>query len=214
MALAGRRALRHPPAVTTPAPPPTDPFWSRDAEAALAARLAETQPETDFARGVRAFGAMLLRVMVLFVVAVNQALGRPLPDAVLFAVALAVGMSPELLPAVVSVTLSAGARALARRGVLVRRLPAIEDLGGMQVLCTDKTGTLTEGRVEAAAVLAPDGAASEKARRLAYLNAALETGIENPLDAALVAIGGGRGPVHRGRAERWTRSLTTSSAAA
>jgi Mg2+-importing ATPase len=159
---------------------------------ALAARLAETQPETDFARGVRGFGAMLLRVMVvmvLFVVAVNQALGRPLPDSVLFAVALAVGLSPELLPAVVSVTLSAGARALARRGVLVRRLPAIEDLGGMQVLCTDKTGTLTEGRVEVAAVLAPDGAASEEARRLAFLNAALETGIENPLDAALVAMG-------------------------
>ena len=159
---------------------------------ALAARLAETQPEADFARGVRGFGAMLLRVMVvmvLFVVAVNQALGRPFPDALLFAVALAVGMSPELLPAVVSVTLSAGARALARRGVLVRRLPAIEDLGGMQVLCTDKTGTLTEGRGEVAAVLAPDGAASEEARRLAYLNAALETGIENPLDAALLAMG-------------------------
>jgi len=159
---------------------------------ALAARLAEAPPETDFARGVCGFGAMLLRVMVvmvLFVVAVNQALGRPLPDSVLFAVALAVGLSPELLPAVVSVTLSAGARALAGRGVLVRRLPAIEDLGGMQVLCTDKTGTLTEGRVEVAAVLAPDGAASEEARRLAFLNAALETGIENPLDAALVAMG-------------------------
>ncbi|MFN7635359.1 MAG: HAD-IC family P-type ATPase, partial [Acetobacteraceae bacterium] len=163
---------------------------------ALAARLAEAPPESDFARGVRGFGAMLLRVMVvmvLFVVAVNQALGRPLPDAVLFAVALAVGLSPELLPAVVSVTLSAGARALARRGVLVRRLDAIEDLGGMQVLCTDKTGTLTEGRVEVAAVVGTGGAPSEEARRLAFLNAALETGIENPLDAALVAMGEAEG---------------------
>lgn len=164
----------------------------RTAFGAIAARLRQPPPETDFARGVRRFGGLLLRVMVgivLFVVAVNQSLGRPLPDSLLFAVALAVGLSPELLPAIVSITLSAGARRLAARGVLVRRLEAIEDLGGMDVLCTDKTGTLTEGRIVLQAALGPDGAPSAEVLRLAVLNAALETGIENPLDAALVEAG-------------------------
>jgi Mg2+-importing ATPase len=163
---------------------------------AIAARLRQPQSETEFARGVRGFGLMLLRVMVvmvLFVVAVNQALGRPLPDALLFAVALAVGLSPELLPAIVSVTLAAGARNLARRGVLVRRLEAIEDLGSMDVLCTDKTGTLTEGRIVLAEALGIDGTPSAGVMRLAFLNAALETGIENPLDTALEEAGRAQG---------------------
>ena len=114
----------------------------------VAARLGARAPETEFARGVRQFGYLLVRVMVvmvLFVLAVNQLLGRPWLESLLFAVALAVGLSPELLPAIVSVTLSHGARAMARRGVLVRRLEAIENLGSIDVLCTDKTGTLTEG---------------------------------------------------------------------
>jgi Mg2+-importing ATPase len=164
----------------------------RTAFGEIAASLRESPPETEFARGVRHFGGLLLRVMVgivLFVLAVNQALGRPLPDSLLFAVALAVGLSPELLPAIVSVTLSAGARRLAARGVLVRRLEAIEDLGSMDVLCTDKTGTLTEGRIVLQAALGPDGEPSPEVLRLAVLNAALETGIENPLDAALVEAG-------------------------
>ncbi|MCU0987656.1 MAG: magnesium-translocating P-type ATPase [Acetobacteraceae bacterium] len=163
---------------------------------AIAARLREAPEETEFSRGVRAFGAMLLRVMVvmvLFVVAVNQALGRPFPDALLFAVALAVGLSPELLPALINVTLSAGARRLAHRGVLVRRLEAIENFGSMDVLCTDKTGTVTLGTITLADAHDPAGAPSAHVRRLAFLNAALETGIENPLDAALVAMGEAEG---------------------
>jgi len=158
----------------------------------VAARLKAPPAETEFARGVRQFGYLLVRimvVMVVFVLAVNQALGRPAIESLLFAVALAVGISPELLPAIVSVTLARGARDMARRGVIVRRLDAIEDLGSMDVLCTDKTGTLTAGVMALDAAVDAEGVASADVLRLAYLNAALETGIENPLDAALVAAG-------------------------
>ena len=142
---------------------------------------------------MRQFGYLLIRVMVvivLFVLTVNLLLDRPVIESLLFAVALAVGLSPELLPAIISVTLSAGARAMGKRGVIVRRLDAIENLGSMDILCTDKTGTLTEGVV----VLqrrrsTPAGRPSDEVRRLAFLNAAFETGIENPLDAAIVAAG-------------------------
>ena len=107
---------------------------------AVAQRLRATPPATEFARGVQQFGVLLVRVMivmVLFVLIVNQWLGRPWIESMLFAVALAVGLSPELLPAIVSVTLSAGARRLASRGVIVRHLEAIENLGSMDLLCTD-----------------------------------------------------------------------------
>lgn len=160
--------------------------------ARIGARLRAPEPETDFARGLRQFGLMLTRVMLVIVVlvlAANAALGRPLADTLLFAVALAVGLSPELLPAIVSVTLSAGARRMAQRGVLVRRLEAIENLGSMDILCTDKTGTLTQGTAALHAAVDPAGAASAEVLRLAHLNAALETGIANPLDAAIVAAG-------------------------
>ena len=123
---------------------------------AIAARLRARPPETDFARGVRQFGYLLIRVMVvivLFVLTVNLLLGRPVIESLLFAVALAVGLSPELLPAIISVTLSAGARAMSKRGVIVRRLDAIENLGSMDILCTDKTGTLTEGAIVLSDVL-------------------------------------------------------------
>lgn len=162
----------------------------RTAFGAVAASLRRHDAETDFGRGLRHFGYLLLRVMLLtvvFVLAVNQLLHRPAVESLLFAVALAVGLSPELLPAIVSVTLSHGARAMAQRGVIVRRLEAIENLGSMDVLCTDKTGTLTAGVIELSAAVDMDGASSETVRTLAFLNAALETGIENPLDAAIVA---------------------------
>ena len=158
----------------------------------VARRLKARPPETQFARGVRQFGYLLVRimiVMVVFVLMVNHALGRPAIESLLYAVALAVGISPELLPAIVSVTLSHGARALARRGVIVRRLEAIENLGSMDVLCTDKTGTLTEGVINLVGAVDPVGADSASVRRLGWLNAALETGIPNPLDAAIVASG-------------------------
>jgi len=162
---------------------------------AIAGRLRARPPETDFARGVRQFGYLLLRVMiamVLFVLTVNLLLERPGIESVLFAVALAVGLSPELLPAIISVTLSAGARAMGRRGVIVRRLESIENLGSMDILCTDKTGTLTEGKIVLNEALDSHSRPSDEIVRLAFLNAAFETGIENPLDAAIVAAGKSR----------------------
>lgn len=158
----------------------------------VAERLREKPAETDFARGVRRFGYLLIRVMtaiVLLVLIVNQLLGRPFIDSLLFAVALGLGMSPELLPAIISVTLSAGATRLARRGVVVRRLEAIENLGGMTVFCTDKTGTLTEGRIRMVDAVDPAGRPRDAVRELGFLNAAFEAGIENPLDEAVVEAG-------------------------
>lgn len=171
---------------------------------AIAARLRARPPETDFARGVRQFGYLLIRVMVvivLFVLTVNLLLGRPVIESLLFAVALAVGLSPELLPAIISVTLSAGARAMGKQGVIVRRLDAIENLGSMDILCTDKTGTLTEGTIILRETLDAAGRPSGEVRRLAFLNAAFETGIENPLDAAIVAAGESAGLTTRGLAK-------------
>jgi P-type Mg2+ transporter len=164
----------------------------RTAFGAIAARLRTRPLETDFARGVRQFGYLLIRVMVvivLFVLTVNLLLHRPVIESLLFAVALAVGLSPELLPAIISVTLSAGARAMRKRGVIVRRLEAIENLGSMDILCTDKTGTLTEGTIILNDALDAGNRASEEVRQLGFINAAFETGIENPLDAAIVAAG-------------------------
>ncbi len=165
---------------------------ARTAFGAIAGRLQAQAPETEFQRGIRHFGFLLIRVMiviVLFVLTINLLLGRPIVESLLFAVALAVGLSPELLPAIVSVTLSSGARMMARQGVIVRRLEAIENLGSMDVLCTDKTGTLTAGVVTLDGALEPGGNKSPRVLHDAYLNAALETGIDNALDAAIVAAG-------------------------
>lgn len=163
---------------------------------AIAARLATAAPETEFAHGLRQFGYLLTRLMilmVLFVLTINLLLHRPLVDSLLFAVALAVGLSPELLPAIVSVTLSSGARKMARQGVIVRRLDAIENLGSIDVLCTDKTGTLTRGVVELRSAVDTTGAESETVRRLAFINAHMQSGIENPLDAAICSDWNKRG---------------------
>jgi Mg2+-importing ATPase len=158
----------------------------------VAARIAARADETEFERGVRRFGELLLRVMlgmVVIVLVANQWLGRPVIESLLYAVALAVGLTPELLPAIVSVSLARGAHRLAATGVLVRRLDAIEDLGGMDILCTDKTGTLTEGTMALDSAVDGAGQASHEVLRLAHLNAAFETGIDNPIDAAIVEAG-------------------------
>ncbi len=168
---------------------------------AIAARLRAREPETDFARGVRQFGYLLIRVMILiviFVLTANLLIGRPVIESLLFAVALSVGLSPELLPAIVSVTLSAGARAMGKRGVIVRRLEAIENLGSMDILCTDKTGTLTEGTIILKESLDSSQRPSHEVQRLAFLNAAFETGIENPLDMAIMQAGKSAGKTTAG----------------
>jgi Mg2+-importing ATPase len=159
----------------------------------LAHELERRRPESEFERGVRRFGYLLLEVMavlVLIVFASNVALDRPVLDVFLFSLALAVGLTPQLLPAIVSVTLAQGARRMAEAGVIVRRLVSIEDFGGMEVLCTDKTGTLTEGQVRLHAALDVSGSPSERTHRFAWLNATLQSGFENPVDAALSAAGG------------------------
>jgi Mg2+-importing ATPase len=156
----------------------------------LAGRLRLRPPETAFERGIRQFGMLLTEVMVALVLIVfvaNVITFKPPIDALLFAIALAVGISPELLPAIISINLSKGARLMARRGVIVRRLSAIENLGGMDVLCTDKTGTLTEGTIRLEGALDPRGEESTEVLRWAYLNARLQAGTANPLDAAIVA---------------------------
>jgi len=159
---------------------------------AIAHRLALKPPETEFDRGVRHFGYLLttaMMVMTLLVLVANLMLGRPLVETLLFAIALAVGLSPELLPAILSINLARGARAMSEHGVLVRRLNAIENLGSMDVLCTDKTGTLTEGVVSMQGAFDCEGTASARVRELATWNAALQSGLVNPLDEALLQEG-------------------------
>jgi P-type Mg2+ transporter len=156
---------------------------------AIAQRLALRPPEPEFERGLRRFGYLLtiaMLVMVLAIFAAHMLSGRPPVETLLFAVALAVGLSPELLPAILSVNLSRGAQTMAKQGVLVRHLSAIENLGSMDVLCTDKTGTLTEGVVQVEGAFDPAGGASQEVLRLAALNAQLETGLSNPLDDAIL----------------------------
>jgi Mg2+-importing ATPase len=158
----------------------------------ISATLRARAPETDFERGVRRFGHLLLEItlmLVLCIFAVNVALDRPVLDSLLFAVALAVGLTPQLLPAVISVNLAHGARRMAERRVIVKRLAAIESFGSMDVLCSDKTGTLTVGVVEVDGGYAPDGPASDAALDAACLNAAFEAGFANPIDHALRALG-------------------------
>jgi Mg2+-importing ATPase len=157
--------------------------------AGIADSLAARPPATAFERGTQAFGALILRLtilLVLFVLLVNAAFHRPLFESLLFAVALAVGLTPELLPMVVSVTLARGALRLTRHRVIVKRLSAVQDLGAINVLCTDKTGTLTEGRIRLERHVDPDGRECERVLELAYLNSFFETGIRSPLDDAIL----------------------------
>jgi Mg2+-importing ATPase len=159
----------------------------------IAQRLAERAPENDFQRGVRTFGFLIFRVtaiLVIAVLAINVGLHRPVLESLLFAIALAVGLTPELLPAIVTLNLTQGAHALAAHGVLVKRLPAIQNLGSITVLATDKTGTLTEGRLAFVRAVGIDGEDKDEAAQtleLAYLNSHFQTGFTNPLDAALLS---------------------------
>lgn len=158
----------------------------------IARRLEESLPPTAFETGINAFGLLLIRVMAVVVTLVlltNLVLGRPLIDSLLFSLALAVGLTPQLLPAIVSVSLSTGARTMAQAKVIVKRLSSIEDFGGMDVLCTDKTGTLTVGTVVLEAALDIEGRASERVRSYAYLNSLYHTGFSNPIDDAVLASG-------------------------
>ncbi len=155
-------------------------------------RLRFRPPETEFEHGVRHFGYMLMEVTLLLVVAIfaiNVYLARPIIDSFLFSLALAVGLTPQLLPATISINLAHGARRMAAHKVIVKRLASLENFGSMNVLCCDKTGTLTEGVVRLRSALDVDGNNSDKVLLYAYLNSFYETGFTNPIDKAILSAG-------------------------
>lgn len=155
----------------------------------IAASLHHAPPPTAFERGIRSLGMMILRMtvfLVLFVLLVNLVLGRAPLESFLFAGALAVGLTPELLPMIVTVALARGAQRMATKRVVVKRLSAIHDIGQMDVLCTDKTGTLTEAKIALVAHPGIDGTDSDPVADLAAVNALFETGLKSPLDEALI----------------------------
>lgn len=155
----------------------------------IAARLAARPEETEFERGTRRFGILILQTvtfLVLFVLMVNIAAGRAPFQSFLFAVALAVGLTPEYLPMITTVTLAQGAVRMAREHVIVKHLASIQNLGSIDVLCSDKTGTLTSGAMSLDAALDPLGRPSERPLSFGHLNSALETGVESALDAAIL----------------------------
>ncbi len=155
----------------------------------LATTLAEKPPATAFAVGIRRFGLLIMRLtilMVLFVVAVNVFFHRPILESLMFALALAVGLTPELLPMIVTVTLARSATELARRKVIVKRLTAIHDIGAMDILCTDKTGTLTEAAIRLVRTIDGDGAECPAAFVFACVNSRYESGMKSPLDEAIL----------------------------
>ena len=152
--------------------------------------LRQRSPETEFDHGVRRFGYLLTEVtfiLVIVIFGITVYLHRPLIDSFLFALAIAVGIIPELLPAIISINLAVGAVHMARRKVIVKQLASIENLGSMNLLCADKTGTLTEGTVKLDDAIDAKSMSSERGRFYAYLNAFHETGFTNPMDQAILA---------------------------
>ncbi len=165
----------------------------------ISGRLRLKSPETDFEKGIRHFGYMLMEitlVLVLLIFAINVLLHKPALDSFLFSLALAVGLTPQLLPAIITVNLAAGARAMAKKKVIVKRLSSIENVGSMNILCSDKTGTITEGKVTLKEALDIHGNHSEKTLRYAGLNASLQQGFTNPIDQAICAVYKGGGALY------------------
>jgi Mg2+-importing ATPase len=158
----------------------------------IAKKLTEKPPETEFERGTKSFGFLIMQVTLLLVIFVFMviALRNPQPDsiitALLFAVALAVGLTPELLPMIITINLSRGAMAMSQKGVIVKRLSAIENFGSMNVLCTDKTGTLTENRIKLILNVDLQGKEDEKVFLYSFLNSNFQTGLRSPLDEAIL----------------------------
>ncbi len=155
----------------------------------ISERLEHKQPETGFERGLRHFGQLLIKVVLVITVAVFAVkVGiqhKPIADSLLVGLALAVGMTPQLLPAITSVVLAAGAKSMAKHQVIVKQLLSIENLGSMTVLCSDKTGTLTDGVIQLQDTLDLAGQPSDKVARHAYLNAFFQTGFANPIDRSI-----------------------------
>ena len=152
-------------------------------------RLAARPDETEFERGTRRFGMLILQTvlfLVLFILVVNLTVGRDPLQSLLFSVALAVGLTPEFLPMITTVTLAQGAIQMAREKVIVKHLSAIQNLGSIDILCSDKTGTLTAGVLSLERSIDPLGRASDLPLSVAALNSRLQTGVKSPLDAAIL----------------------------
>ena len=155
----------------------------------IAARLADRAQETEFERSLRKFSLLITRVvlfLVIFLITVSIAVHRDPFQSILFAVALAVGLTPEFLPMITSVTLAKGAVEMAKSKVIVKHLPAIQNLGSIDVLCSDKTGTLTAGVMKLSRAIDPFGTESDRVLLLGHVNSEFETGIRNPLNAAIL----------------------------
>jgi Mg2+-importing ATPase len=154
----------------------------------ISASLSKPVEETAFERGIRKFGYLLMQitiVLAIIIIAVNLLLHRPLMDSLLFGLALAVGMAPELLPAIMTIAMSAGSKRMAQQKVIVKKLSSIQNLGEVNLFCSDKTGTLTEGVLKISGTTGIDGNENPVVKQLAFLNAFYETGFANPMDDAL-----------------------------
>lgn len=159
----------------------------------IAKKLVEKSPETEFERGIRGFGYLIMQVtfllviFVFLVISLRNPSGTGVISALLFAVALAVGLTPELLPMIITINLSRGAMSMSKKGVIVKRLASIENFGSMNVLCTDKTGTLTENKIKLILNVNFEGEEDEKVFLYSFLNSNFQTGLRSPLDDAILA---------------------------
>ncbi len=157
---------------------------------AIATHLATRPVETAFERGIRQFGYLIMRTvvfLVLFVFLIGVGFQHNPFESLLFAIALAVGLTPEFLPMITTITLGQGAIHMAKLGVIVKHLPAMQNFGSIDVLCSDKTGTLTSGTLDYAGGRDALGAVSDRPQRVGYLNSAFQTGRKSPLDSAILA---------------------------
>ncbi len=155
----------------------------------ISGKLAYSPPETEFEQGIRRFGNFLMQVtfsLLLAILAFNIYFGRTLAESLLFALALAVGLTPQLLPAIITINLAHGAKKMAKKHVIVKRLASIENFGSMNVLCCDKTGTLTTGKIHLENGCGIDGEKNEKVLLYAAINATLQSGYTNPIDEAII----------------------------
>lgn len=153
--------------------------------------LKKRTPETEFEHGIRRFGYFLMQItliMVIFIFGINVFLNKPVLDSLLFTLAITVGLTPQLLPAIITVNLAQGARRMAQKQVIVKRLNSIENFGCIDILCSDKTGTLTAGNVKVNEGLDCAGKQSDKVLNLAKINAMLQQGFKNPIDQAISAL--------------------------
>ncbi len=156
----------------------------------VAKQLVQKRPETDFERGVKDFGYLLLKVtfgLVILVFLINILFKHDLINSFLFALALAIGLTPELLPVIITVNLSKGAVRMAEKKVIVKDLPAIQNFGAMDILCTDKTGTLTEDKIRLERYEDIDADESNDVLLYGYVNAYFQTGLKSPMEQAVLA---------------------------